>query len=426
MFSGNRVPMVINRDEYLNQLVQRRHSPYVKIVTGVRRCGKSYLLKNLYRDWLRSQGVRDEQVIVVELDDDRFEDQRDRKALREYVEDRAPDEATQYYVILDEIQMVDAFEGAVISLNNHPNYDVYITGSNSKFLSRDISARFKDRGTEIRVHPLSYREFYEAYAGDKRFALQEYLTYGGMPHLFDEPDEASKMRYLEGLISQTYLSDVVERNDVRLPEEMAALFDVLCSTTGSLVSTRGLAGTLQAERHVKITDDTVCAYIKHLEDAFLFERARRYDIKGKGYLKTPAKYYPEDVGLRNARINFRQNDIGFGIENVVYNELRRRGYAVDVGMLECRERNEEGRQVYKQREVDFVARLGSREYYVQVMDRVPSGRHGENEYESLRKVPGSFRKLAVVNSPFKEYVNEDGILVISLEEFLLNQGSLDL
>ena len=418
--------MRIERDEYLEQLKQRMHSPYVKIITGVRRCGKSYLLKNLFCDYLRAEGVRDEQIITVELDDDRFEGLRERRALREYVETEAPDEGAQYYIVLDEIQMVDAFEGAVISLANHANYDVYITGSNSKFLSRDIATGFRDRGTEVRVHPLSYREFYSAYAGDKRVALQEYLAYGGMPHLFDEPDEISKMRYLENLIAQTYLSDVVERNDVRLPDEMAALFDVLCSTTGSLVSTSGLAGTLQAEKHVRITDDTVYSYLQHLEDAFLFERVRRYDIKGKAYLKTPAKYYPEDVGLRNVRINFRQNDIGFGIENVVYNELRRRGCAVDVGMLACRERDGEGRQTYKQREVDFVARLGSREYYVQVMDRMPSGRHGENEYEALRKVPGSFRKIAVVNTLFHPFVNDDGILVVSLEEFLLDRDSLNL
>lgn len=418
--------MRISRDAYLEQLAQRQHSPYIKIITGVRRCGKSYLLKNLFCDHLRDEGVQDEQIIVVELDDDRFEDLRERKALREYVEGKASDKSAQYYIILDEIQMVEAFEGTVISLNNHANYDVYITGSNSKFLSKDISTSFKDRGSEIRVHPLSYREFYAAYAGDKRFALQEYLMYGGMPRLFDEPDDASKMRYLQNLIQQTYLSDVIERNDVRRPEEMGALFDVLCSTTGSLVNPSGLAGTLQAEKHIRITDDTAYAYIQYLEDAFLFERARRFNIKGKEYLKTPAKYYPEDVGLRNARINFRQNDIGFGIENVVFNELRGRGYAVDVGLLECRERNDEGRQIYKQREVDFVTRMGSREYYIQVMDRVPTGQHGENEYDSLKKVPGSFRKIAVVNVPFKSFVNADGILIISLEEFLLDEDSLNL
>lgn len=418
--------MEIARDDYLNQLILRKRSPYIKIVTGVRRCGKSYLLKTIFRNHLLGEGVAPEQIVVVELDDDAFEDLRDRKALREYVERMAPDEGTQYYVILDEIQMVDAFEGTVVSLNNHANYDVYITGSNSRFLSKDISSRFRDRGVEIRVHPLSYREFYSAYAGDKRFALSEYLTYGGMPHLFDEPDEMSKVRYLENLVSQTYMLDVVERNDVRRPEEMAALFDVLCSTTGSLVNPSGLADILLAEKHVKITDDTVYSYIQHFEDAFLFERARRYNIRGKEYLTTPAKYYPEDVGLRNARINFRQTDIGFGIENVVYNELRARGYSVDVGLLECRERNGQGKQVYKQKEVDFVARLGSREYYVQVMDRVPGGQHGDNEYDSLRRVPGSFRKLAVVNESFKSFVNDDGILVISLEEFLLDKNSLNL
>ena len=232
--------MEIARDEYLNQLIQRKHSSYIKIVTGVRRCGKSYLLKFLFRNHLRSEGVRDDQIVVVELDDDAFEDLRDRKALREYVEQKAPDRETQYYIILDEIQMVDSFEGTVVSLNNHANYDVYITGSNSKFLSKDISSRFRDRGVEIRVHPLSYREFYGAYTDDRRFALGEYLTYGGMPHLSDEPDEASKVRYLENLVSQTYMQDVVERNNVRRPEEMAALFGVLCSTTGSLVNPNGL------------------------------------------------------------------------------------------------------------------------------------------------------------------------------------------
>jgi predicted AAA+ superfamily ATPase len=418
--------MKIARDGYLNQLIQRRHSPYVKIITGVRRCGKSYLLNRLYAEYLHSEGVSDEQMIVIELDDDRFEPLRGKKALREYVEEQASDENIQYYIILDEIQMVDEFEGTVVSLNNHANYDVYITGSNSRFLSKDISTRFKDRGVENRIHPLSYSEFYGAYEGDKRFALQEYLTYGGMPHLFDEPDEASKIRYLDNLITQTYLSDVVEHNDVRLPEEMGSLFDVLCSITGSLVNPSGIAGTLRAEKHVKATDKTVYTYIQYLEDAFLLERARRYDIKGKAYLKTPAKYYPEDVGLRNVRLNFRQNDIGFGIENVIYNELRARGYAVDVGMLECRESGNDGKLLYKQLEVDFIARLGSREYYIQIMDRIPSGKHGNNEYDSLRKVPGSFRKIVVVNMPFKAYVNDDGILVGSLEEFVLNKDSLNL
>ena len=418
--------MIIKRDRYLQKLIDRRHSSYIKIITGIRRCGKSYLLKTLYYNYLLSQGINKDQIIIVELDDDRFEDIRDKKELRQYIETKASDNGRQYYIFIDEVQIVKDFEGTVISLNNHDNYDVYITGSNSEFLSSDISTRFKDRGSEIRIHPLSYDEYYSAYQDDKRFALRDYLTYGGMPRLFDEKTEADKISYLNNLINRTYLSDVVERNKVRLPEEMSSLFDLLCSTTGSLVSPNSIAGTLRADKHIRIDDETVFAYIQHLEDAFIFEKARRYNIKGKEYLKTPFKLYPEDVGLRNARINFRQQDKGFGIENVVYNELRTRGYAVDVGLLETRERNAEGKQIYKQNEVDFVARFASKEYYIQIMDETPEGRHGNNEFSNLIKVPGSFKKVAIINTPFKSYTDENGILIISLEEFLIDQNSLNL
>ena len=418
--------MIIKRDRYLQKLIDRRHSSYIKIITGIRRCGKSYLLKTLYYNYLLSQGINKDQIIIVELDDDRFEDIRDKKELRQYIETKASDNGRQYYIFIDEVQIVKDFEGTVISLNNHDNYDVYITGSNSEFLSSDISTRFKDRGSEIRIHPLSYDEYYSAYQDDKRFALRDYLTYGGMPRLFDEKTEADKISYLNNLINRTYLSDVVERNKVRLPEEMSSLFDLLCSTTGSLVSSNSIAGTLRADKHIRIDDETVFAYIQHLEDAFIFEKARRYNIKGKEYLKTPFKLYPEDVGLRNARINFRQQDKGFGIENVVYNELRTRGYAVDVGLLETRERNSEGKQIYKQNEVDFVARFASKEYYIQIMDETPEGRHGNNEFSNLIKVPGSFKKVAIINTPFKSYTDENGILIISLEEFLIDQNSLNL
>ena len=414
---------MIKRDAYLNKIIAKMHDDHIKIITGVRRCGKSYLLKKIYTEYLKSTGVEDSQIVIVELDDDKYEDLRDKKLLRQYIESKANDEI-QYYIIIDEVQLADGFEGTIISLNNHDNYDVYITGSNSKFLSKDIFTGFKDRGVEIRIHPLSYREFYDSYKGDTHFALNEYLMYGGMPYLVNETTDAGKIEYLQKLISSTYLTDVVERNRVRHPEELGAVFDMLCSTTGSLVNPTGIAGTLLSEKHIKIDNETVFQYIQNFEDAFLFERAKRYNIKGKAYLNSPSKYYPEDVGLRNARINFRQNDIGFGIENVVYNELRIRGYSVDVGMLETRERNSEGKQEYKQKEVDFIARLGSREYYIQVMDRMPNGNHGTNEYDSLKKVPGSFKKIAVINTQFKSYVNGDGILFISLEEFLLNSDSL--
>ena len=376
--------MIIKRDRYLQKLIERRHSSYIKIITGIRRCGKSYLLKKLYYDYLLSEGVNKEQIIMVELDDDRFENQREKKQLREYIESKASDSDRQYYIFIDEVQIVKDFEGTVISINNHDNYDVYITGSNSEFLSKDISTRFKDRGSEIRVHPLSFEEYYNAYQGDKRYALTDYLTYGGMPRLFDEKTEADKISYLNNLINRTYLSDVVERNNLRLPEEMSSLFDLLCSSTGSLVSPNSIAGTLQADKHIKIDGETIFSYIQYLEDAFIFEKARSY------------------------------------------NELRNRGYTVDVGLLETRERNTEGKQVYKQNEVDFVARFASKEYYIQVMNEAPEGQHKENEYSNLIKVPGSFKKIAIINTPFKSYTDENGILIISLEEFLVNQSSLDL
>lgn len=418
--------MQADRKQYLDKLIHKRHNPHIKIITGIRRCGKSYLLKTLYRQYLKSEGVKDEQIVIIELDDDRFEHLRNKKALREHIEKKCSNNDLQYYIVIDEVQIIKDFEGTIISLNNHPNYDVYITGSNSEFLSKDISTRFKDRGTEIRVHPLSYSEYYDVYGGDKHFALRDYLTYGGMPYLLNEPDEKEKIGYLVSLIHKTYLSDVVERNSVRLPEVLSNLFDVLCSTTGSLVSPSSLAGTLLAEKHVKVDSETIFSYIGYLEDAFIFETAKRFNIKGKQYMTTPFKYYPEDVGLRNARINFRQQDDGFGIETVVYNELRARGYLVDVGLLETRERNSEGKQVYKQKEIDFIARLASKEYYIQVMDKIPSGQHGINEYDNLKKVPSSFKKIAVINAPFAAYTDENGILIISLEEFLLNQDSLRL
>jgi len=418
--------MQSNRDEYLKRIIQKKHDPYIKIITGIRRCGKSFLLKTLFYNHLLSQGITDNQIIIVELDDDRFASLREKTALREYIEAKAPDSQKQYYVIIDEVQIIKDFEGTIISLNNHPNYDVYITGSNSEFLSKDIFTRFKDRGVEIRIHPLSYAEYYEVFAGDKHFALSEYLKFGGMPYLLNETEETEKIRYLTNLVDQTYLSDVVERNGVRLPEELSALFDVLCSTAGSLVNPSSLAGTLLASKRVKIDSETVYSYIKHMEDAFLVETVKRFNIKGKEYLSTPFKCYPEDIGLRNARVHFRQLDQGFGIETVVYNELRRRGYLTDVGMLELRERNKEGKQVYKQKEVDFIARLASKEYYIQVMNSVPDGLHGENEYDNLKKVPGSYKKIGIINSPFKAYYDDNGILIISLEEFLLNRSSLDL
>lgn len=418
--------MRVAREKYLNKLIQKRHNPYIKIITGIRRCGKSYLLKELYREYLLSEGVKEDHIVIIELDDDRFEELRDKKKLREYVEQQCTDNDEWYYIMIDEVQLAKDFEGSVVSLNNHKNYDVYISGSNSEFLSGDISTRFRDRGVEIRIHPLSYSEFYEAYEGDKHFALRDYLYFGGMPYLVNETDEHEKLRYLSGLVENTYLRDVIERNKVKNQNELGELFDVLCSTTGSLVNPSSLANTMMSLKHTKLDVETIHKYMKYLENAFIFEEAKRFNIKGKKYISQTFKMYPEDVGLRNARINFRQIDIGFGIECVVYNELRSRGYLVDVGILETRERNTEGKQIYKQKEIDFVARDASKEYYIQVMDKMPEGTHGHNEYDNLLKVPGAFRKIAIVNEPIRLFVDENGITFISLEEFLLNDNSLNL
>lgn len=419
--------MIIKRDKYLNRLISKMHSDHVKIITGVRRCGKSYLLKTLFVNYLKKQGIKNNQIIIVDLDDDKNNKYRkDRVLLREYIESIANEKKTQYYIILDEIQLVDEFVPMVNSLNKHSNYDVYITGSNSRFLSSDINTEFKDRGFEIRVHPLTFSEYYSAYKGDANNALSDYLYYGGMPYLLSEDNENDKIQYLDNLVNKVYLTDIVSRNKIDKPEELDAIFDVLCSSVGSLINPTRIANTIRSEKHIKIDNETVFKYIKYFEDAFMFETVKRYNIKGKEYLTTPFKYYPEDVGLRNVRIKFRQQDKGFGIENVVYNELRSRGYLVDVGFIATRERNADGQRVYKQREVDFIARIASKEYYIQLVDRMSSEERENSEYESLRKVDNSFKKIMIINDRFHSYHNEDGILVIGLEEFLLNYNSIDL
>lgn len=418
--------MVINRDYYLDKLIEQINTDRIKIITGIRRCGKSYLLKNIFVNYLKKQGIKQSQIVVVDLDDDKYSKYRkDKSLLREYIESKANNKKVQYYVILDEIQLVDDFVPVVNSLNKHPNYDVYITGSNSKFLSSDINTEFKDRGVEIRIHPLSFKEYYDAYKGDKSNALSDYLYYGGMPNLYNEKNEKGKIQYLDNLVKKVYLTDIVERNKVKKPDELDAIFDFLCSSVGSLINPLKIANTLRSEKHIKINNETVFKYISYFEDAFMFETVKRFNIKGRDYLSTPFKYYPEDVGLRNVRINFRQQDKGFGIENVVYNELRNRGYLVDVGFVEVRQRNKANKQVYKQKEVDFIARIASKEYYIQVANKITSSNKNLSEYESLKKIGNSFKKIMIINDTFHSYQREDGILVISLKDFLLNKDSLD-
>lgn len=418
--------MIIKRDFYLNQLISKRHSSKVKIITGLRRAGKSYLLTELYKQYLLDNGVSKDQIIIVELDDEANEELLEKGKLRKYIEDSAFDETIQYYIFIDEIQLADDFVKAVNSLNKHKNYDIYITGSNSKFLSKDINDEFKDRGTEINIRPLSFSEYYPAYQGDKRFALQEYLRFGGMPGLFEEETDLSKEKYLDNLMKKVYIDDIKKNIHTNLVDELSATVDALCSVTGNLTNPLNMVNYLSSEKHIKIDNETIDRFFEGITDAFLFDKVSRYNIKGKEYLNTPSKFYCQDVGLRNVRINFREPNQGFLIENVVYNELVTRGYRVDVGFLEQKKKNKEGKYVYVQSEVDFIARTSSKEYYIQIMDEIPEARHLSNEYDALLTVPGSFKKIMVINKPIMYYTNDMGILVISLEDFLLKLNSLDL
>ena len=417
---------MIRRDFYLNQLISKRHSSKIKIITGLRRSGKSYLLSHLYKEYLLKNGVENWQIIIVELDDEKNDELRGKGKLREYLEKTANRGDVQYYIFIDEIQLAEDFVRAVNSLNKHQNYDIYITGSNSKFLSKDINDEFKDRGTEINVRPLSFSEYYEAYQKDKRFALEEYLKYGGMPGLFEEETERAKERYLDNLMKKVYIDDIKKNINTYLIDELSATVDALCSTTGNLTNPLNMSNYLSSEKHIKLDNETIAKFFEGITNAFLFDQVKRYNIKGKQYLNTPSKFYCADIGLRNVRINFREPNQGFLIENAVYNELITRGYRVDVGFIEQKKKNKEGKYVYVQSEVDFIARTGSKEYYIQIMDEIPNGKHLNNEYDALLSVPGSFKKTMVINKPILSFTNEMGILVISLEEFLLNINSMDL
>ncbi|RMA79047.1 hypothetical protein JN00_0094 [Metamycoplasma subdolum] len=417
---------MIKRDFYLNQLIEKRNSSKVKIITGIRRCGKSYLLSKLYKNYLLENGVKEDQIIIVEFDDEKWDSLLEKGKLRTYIEQAANDEKKQYYIFLDEIQLVENFVRAVNSLNKHENYDIYITGSNSKFLSKDINDEFKDRGTEINVRPLSFSEFYDAFEGDKRYALKTYLKFGGMPGLFEEKTELAKENYLDNLMKKVYIDDIKSNINTSLVSELSATVDALCSVTGNLTNALNMANYLATNRKISVNYQTIEKFFEGITNAFLFDQVKRYNIKGKEYLMTPSKFYCQDIGLRNVRINFREPNEGFLIENIVYNELKTRGYRVDVGFIEQRAKNKDDKMVYKQLEVDFIARISSKEYYIQIMDNKPEGSHLDNEYDALIKIPNSFKKIIVINHLFNSFYDENGILNISLEEFLLNKNSLDL
>ena len=414
----------IRRDLYLNRLIERRENGMIKVVTGIRRCGKSYLLFKLYYQYLIESGVGTSRIISIPLDDDDFEELHDSKKLSAYIKERITDDG-MWYVFLDEVQLCKNFEAVLNGLNRRDNVDIYVTGSNSKFLSSDVLTEFRGRGDEVRVYPLSFSEYVSAYSGDKYDAWVDYYTYGGLPQILSRKTDALKSGYLTTLCQELYLKDIENRHNLRGDNVMSALLNILASAVGSLTNPTKLANTFSSNG-MPVSDKTIGTYIGYLLDAFFISKAERYDIKGKRYIASPYKYYFTDVGLRNAQLNFRQQEENHIMENIIYNELLVRGFNVDVGVVEHAEKNEEGKAVRKRLEVDFVCNLGSRRYYIQSAFAIPDQEKMEQEQNSLVRIDDSFKKIIVVKDRIKLWRNEKGIVIMGIMDFLLNPDSLDL
>lgn len=417
--------MEIRRDVYLNKLIRKKKNGLIKVVTGIRRCGKSYLLFHLFHNHLLEEGVPEDHVIEVALDDRRNKALRDPDAMLRYIEQRTQGKG-DYYIILDEVQYMDEFEDVLNSLLHIPNADVYVTGSNSKFLSSDVITEFRGRGDEIHVYPLSFREYASVYPGTPDEAWDDYVVYGGLPLTLSMEAPEDKAEYLTTLFQKVYLSDIVERHNVRSKAELDELVGVLASSTGSYTSLSKLMKTFKSVKNKTLSDKTIKNYIDFLMDSFLISKATRYDIKGKKYIGSPAKYYFEDVGLRNARLGFRQVEENHLMENIIYNELRIRGYHVDVGVVEHYSANSAGKREKRQLEVDFVATLGSDKCYIQSAFAMPSSDKAEQERRSLLSISDSFRKIIVVGRDQKVRRDENGIATIGIQKFLLDENSLRL
>ena len=414
----------IRRDLYLNRLIERRENGMIKVITGIRRCGKSYLLFKLYYQYLIASGVEASRIISIPLDDDDFEELHDSKKLSAYIKERITDD-NMWYVFLDEVQLCKNFEAVLNGLNRRDNVDIYVTGSNSKFLSSDVLTEFRGRGDEVRVYPLSFSEYVSAYSGDKYDAWVDYYTYGGLPLILSRKTDELKSGYLTNLCQELYLKDIENRHNLRGDNVMSALLNILASAVGSLTNPTKLAKTFSSNR-IPVSDKTIGTYIGYLLDAFFISKAERYDIKGKRYIASPFKYYFTDVGLRNAQLNFRQQEENHIMENIIYNELLVRGFNVDVGVVEHAEKNEEGKLVRKRLEVDFVCNRGSRRYYIQSAFAIPDREKMEQEQNSLIRIDDSFKKIIVVKDRIKLWRNEKGIVVMGIMDFLLNPDSLDL
>ena len=417
--------MEIRRDIYLKKLINRMHNGMIKVVTGIRRSGKSYLLFTIFKDYLLSEGVDEDHIISIELD--RLENKKYRNpyVVLEKIRSQLID-SKDYYIFLDEVQLLDQFEDVLNSLLHIKNVDVYVTGSNSKFLSKDIITEFRGRGDEVHVYPVSFREYMTVFNGDKYEGWSSYVRFGGLPLTVTMNSDEQRVEYLTRLFEETYIKDIIERNHIEKKQELNDLINVLASGIGSLTNPSKIVATFNSVIQSDISLNTVRSYIEYLEDAFIISEANRYDVKGRKYIGTPLKYYFEDVGLRNARLGFRQVEETHLMENIIYNELRVRGFSVDVGVVMKRKRTKAGVQEKKQLEIDFIANQGSRRYYIQSTFSIPDEEKREQEKASLINVGDSFKKIIIVKDVVKPWHDDDGILTISLYDFLLDEKSLEL
>lgn len=425
---------IIKRDEYLKRIIDRKENGLIKVITGIRRCGKSFLLFNLFYDYLIQSGVKEEQIIRIALDDDTFEKYRDSDELSKYIRGKIVN-SDMYYILIDEVQYAitkdELKDSENIRLYNVlnglvrlRNVDIYVTGSNSKMLTKDVLTAFRGRGDEIKIYPISFKEFYSLEGGDKSDAYEEYALYGGMPLVLSKKNDVEKMRYLQNLFTEVYFKDIEERYDIEMPGVLSELTDDLCSSVGSLTNASKIAKTLQSVKNIKVSSTTISRYLNYLIESFLFSNAKRYDVKGKKYFEYPSKYYCTDIGLRNARLNFRQQEETHIMENIIYNELLCREYSVDVGVVEIVETNA-GERTKKQCEIDFVVNKGSKKYYIQSALNVSDASKLETELRPLKNTKDFFKKIIVSKTSMRHWTDDDGILHVGLYEFLLNENSLD-
>ena len=426
---------VIKRDDYLRRLIDKKENGLIKVITGIRRCGKSFLLFNLFYDYLINSGVNEEQIITIALDDDLFVDYRDPDELSKYIRGKIVNKDL-YYILIDEVQYAISknelknpdnirLYNVLNGLMRLRNVDIYVTGSNSKMLTKDVLTAFRGRGDEVKIYPISFKEYYSFVGGDKSDAYEEYALYGGMPLVLSKKSDAEKISYLQNLFSEVYFKDITERYDIELPDVLSELTDDLCSSIGSLTNASKIANTLRAVKNIKVTSTTVSNYLNYLIESFLFSNAKRYDVKGKKYFEYPSKYYCTDIGLRNARLNFRQQEETHIMENIIYNELLCRECSVDVGVVEIVE-SHDGKRTKKQCEIDFVVNRGTKKYYIQSSLNVSEPSKLETELRPLKNTKDFFKKIIISKTAMKPWTDEEGILHLGLYEFLLNENSLDL